>query len=1304
MMEAKPVSPNNLFSSEGEMVGLVQNKDWAATPLGSKENWPQSLRTAVDICLYSRFPMVIWWGRELVLIYNDAWRPILGPIKHPKALGKPGYEMWQEAWDIIGAQLNGVLNTGQATWSDDLYLPINRFGFIEECYFTYSYSPILIETGEVGGVFTAVTETTERVIGERHLRTLRELGANTSKAKTVEEACKFAVNTLSHNPYDIPFALLYLVEEIETATFARIVGAVGIETGCDASPTQVDLTQNQSSDVWNLAEVCQTCEAVIIDDLASKFDAIPSSVWSTPPNSCIVMPIAQSGQKKQLAGLLVMGISPQRSMDDTYQRFFELVANNVATAIANASAYEAEKRRAEVLAELDKAKTTFFSNVSHEFRTPLTLMLSPLEDMVAEDAELTQQQRQILELVHRNGLRLLKLVNTLLDFSRIEAGRVQAVYDKTDLATLTRELASVFRSAIEKAGLQLIINCPQYIEAYVDQQMWEKVVLNLISNAFKFTFVGEIEVALHAIGDNIELKVRDTGIGIPTTELPHLFERFYRVEGAKGRSLEGSGIGLSLVQELVKLHGGNIYVESIVDKGTCFTVSIKRGYAHLPADRIGATSTLASTALGATPYVEEALRWLPQTLQKVESVETELIRSVQVLSQLQTIRRDVINHVSTQHSALNTQHSKRILLADDNADMREYVKRLLEENYIVEVVGDGIEALAAIRQQVPDLVLTDIMMPGLDGFGLLRELRANPDTTDIPIIMLSARAGEESRVEGMEAGADDYLVKPFSARELKARVAATLKLAQLRKEALIREQALRQQSEETYNQLISLLENMSDAYIAVDKEWRVVYQNAAAERINAKPRTEVLGKTHWEEWAPSVGTNVEYQYRWAMEHQVPVHFEHHYYLPTVYDVWLEIHAYPSESGLSIFYRDITERKQAEQERERLLQQEQAARAEAEAANRIKDEFLAVLSHELRSPLNPILGWAKLLQTRKFDEAALKSALSTIERNAKLQAQLIEDLLDVSRILQGKLSLNMVSVNLIPVIEAALETVRLAAEAKNICIVTQFDSIGQVLGDAGRLQQIIWNLLSNAVKFTPPTGQIKICLECVENQAQISVSDNGKGISADFLPYVFEHFRQEDSATTRKFGGLGLGLAIVKYLVELHGGTVKAESLGEGLGATFIVRLPVIQNLTKTEEINMNLLDTPSNTLPLAGKNILIVDDDTDNLEFFSFILEEYGATVTTVSSGTEALQLLSHSQPDILLSDIGMAEMDGYMLIQEIRTREKEKNIQQIPAIALTAYAGEMNQQQALTAGFQYHIAKPVDSEELLEAICKLLS
>ncbi|WP_051470070.1 PAS domain S-box protein [Fischerella sp. PCC 9605] len=403
--------------------------------------------------------------------------------------------------------------------------------------------------------------------------------------------------------------------------------------------------------------------------------------------------------------------------------------------------------------------------------------------------------------------------------------------------------------------------------------------------------------------------------------------------------------------------------------------------------------------------------------------------------------------------------------------------------------------------------------------------------------------------------------------------------------------------------------------------------------------------------------------------------------------------------------DITDRKQAEQIREQLLERERTAREEAETANRIKDEFLAVLSHELRSPLNPILGWAKLLQSRKIDETLLKKALETIERNARLQAQLIEDLLDVSRILQGKLSLNMAPVNLVTTIEAAMETVRLAAEAKTIRIQTMLDpDVGGVLGDAARLQQVVWNLLSNAVKFTPPGGKVNVRLECIDSQAQIAVSDTGKGIKADFLPHVFEYFRQADSTTTRKFGGLGLGLAIVRHLVEMHGGTVWAESPGEGQGATFAVKLPLIkEGLTSTEEINAAPSTAAPVSLPLLGVQILIVDDDADTRDFFAFALEQLGANVTAVASAWEALQALTLAKPDVLLSDIGMPEMDGYMLMRQVRTIEAEQGKQQIPAIALTAYAGEINQQQALRAGFQMHIAKPVSPEELLRAISNLI-
>ncbi|MUG98769.1 PAS domain-containing protein [Scytonema sp. UIC 10036] len=412
----------------------------------------------------------------------------------------------------------------------------------------------------------------------------------------------------------------------------------------------------------------------------------------------------------------------------------------------------------------------------------------------------------------------------------------------------------------------------------------------------------------------------------------------------------------------------------------------------------------------------------------------------------------------------------------------------------------------------------------------------------------------------------------------------------------------------------------------------------------------------------------------------------------------------SVNEILLILQDITERKRAEAEREQLLVREQAAREQAEAANRIKDEFLAVLSHELRSPLNPILGWAKLLQSRTLDEQKTKYALATIERNAQLQTQLIGDLLDVSRILQGKLSLNIAPVDLAATIKAAMETVCLAAEAKSIQIETAINTtIGKVTGDSGRIQQIIWNLLANAVKFTPEGGRVEICLERVGTQAQITVSDTGKGISPDFLPYVFDYFRQADSATTRKFGGLGLGLAIVRHLTELHGGLVTAHSLGEGKGATFTLRLPLMKKGAELEnEPSSDSTNPELATSPLAGLRILVVDDEGDTREYISFVLEQAGANVISAESAERALQILVQFTPDILLSDIGMAEMDGYGLIRQVRAMPSEQG-GEILAIALTAYAGEMNQQLALAAGFQQHISKPVEPEQLISAIVNLV-
>jgi signal transduction histidine kinase len=754
------------------MGALMRALDWSKTPIGSVESWPQSLKTAVSIMLASRFAMVIAWGPEFRFFYNDRYRPILGASKHPGALGAPAKVIFPEAWPFIGPLFESTLR-GEAVALDDVLIPLNRYGYLENCHFTLSYSPIRDDLGQVGGMLAVVAETTDRVEGERRLNTLRDLARRASDAKTAEDSCATAASILADNPIDVPFGLLYLLEQ--NGTRARLVAATGLAHDTTAWPTMVDLTGSDPLEGWPLGEVARAHELRVLEDLPARFGPLLGDLYPELIHTAVLVPLVRPGQPHS-DGVLIFGVSPRRALDDSYRGFYELAADHILSAIRNARAYEEERRRAEALAELDRAKTAFFSNVSHEFRTPLTLMLGPLEDLLAKPAAaLVPEDRGQLELMHRNGLRLLKLVNTLLDFSRIEAGRIQAVYEPIDLAAFTAELASVFRSAVERAGIRLVIDCPALPEpVYVDREMWEKIILNFLSNAFKFTFTGEIAVALRWAGDHVELAVRDTGTGIPENEMPHIFERFHRVRGAQARTHEGTGIGLALVQELVKLHGGTVVVASTVGHGSTFTVSIPTGSAHLPPERIGATRTLTSTALAGEAYVEEAARWLPEVNDRTLSPGAS--------AALESQRASSLADASASRQSSETP-SARILLADDNADMRAYVKRLLSEQWDVEAVPDGAAALAAAKARAPDLVLTDVMMPGLDGFELLRELRADPRTRKVPIILLSARAGEESRVEGLGAGADDYLIKPFSARELIARVGAHLELSRVRREA-----------------------------------------------------------------------------------------------------------------------------------------------------------------------------------------------------------------------------------------------------------------------------------------------------------------------------------------------------------------------------------------------------------------------------------------------------------------------------------------------------------------------------------------
>jgi PAS domain S-box-containing protein len=695
------------------------------------------------------------WGPELTFFCNAAYRRDTLGRKYPWALGKPARKVWAEIWDDIGPRIDRVLSSGQATWDSELLLFLERSGYPEETYHTFSYSPLRDDSGHVVGMLCVVTEDTQQVIGERRMATLRDLGSDPSLVRTEQQMLAFAARELGRNLRDLPFTLTYLFDEGGAAQLAAVSGIAADHAAVPA------VLAADGSRMWPVEEPARGQWQLVTLE-GEPFGNLPTGDWPDPPTQALVAPLLQRGGAPY--GLLVAALNRYRPFDEGYRGWVELVAGHLAAAIGSARSYRAQQRRAEELAELDRAKTTFFSNISHEFRTPLTLILGPVSELRAQTSGLDQHALQELETINRNALRLGKLVNTLLDFSRIEAGRMQARYEPVDLSAVTMELASVFRSAVDRAGLTFTVDCPSLGEpVYLDRDMWEKVVLNLLSNALKFTFNGSITVRVRREDPHAVVTVTDTGIGVPAAEMPRLFERFHRIETARARSNEGSGIGLALVKELVGLHGGSIVGDSAEGVGTTFTIRLPFGAAHLPADDLASPVDDHAASSTVDPYLQEALRWLPDDTNP-PATDAELLD------------RD-----GATTSPLGSGKPARVLIADDNADMREYVSRLLRTaGYRVTAVLDGQQALEAVRADLPDLVISDVMMPRLDGLELLAALRADPRTAATPVLVLSARAGQEASIEGLQAGADDYLVKPFAAAELLARVRANIDLARLR--------------------------------------------------------------------------------------------------------------------------------------------------------------------------------------------------------------------------------------------------------------------------------------------------------------------------------------------------------------------------------------------------------------------------------------------------------------------------------------------------------------------------------------------
>ncbi|WP_199514669.1 ATP-binding protein [Nucisporomicrobium flavum] len=727
------MSPDDIFAGGGDTGRIMARLDWSRTPLGPVAGWPQSLRSAVRIVLSSRYPMLLLWGPDYTQLYNDAYSGLIGD-QHPAALGGDVRVTLAAGWDVLEPLIADAMATGVASWVPALRLMLERAGYREEAYFSVSHAPARDDDGRTVGVLTVCSEVTEQVVGERRLRLLRDLSLRgCDRTAGVAETCEQLAATMGEHPLDVPFAAIYLRD----GAVLRRVAAAGTDAGGRdvAASLPAELRADAATEGRQPAAGLR---GTVRLDVPEGLD-VAGGPWALPVREAVAVPLP-SADRDQPLGVLLAGISPSRGLDDAYRSFYHLVAQQVALAVRNCLAYEEERRRAEALAELDRVKTTFFTNVSHEFRTPLTLMLGPLTDALADAGEpLGPHQRERVDTARRNATRLLTLVNNLMTFSGLEAGRAGNQPREVDLARLTADLAGVFRAAVERAALRLVVDCPPLPRpTAVDPANWETIVTNLISNAVKFTFVGEIRVALDSDDHGVRLSVADTGIGIAEAELPYLFDRFHRVQGAQARSHEGSGIGLALVRELARLLGGDVGVTSAPGEGTTFTVVLPWSAVEpAGAGPAGGDPGATARAMG-----EEALGWLADPVPP----------------------------------AAADPGGAHILVADDNGDMRAYLARLLAgEGWRVETVSDGQAALEAVRREPPDLLLTDVMMPRLDGFALVRALRRDEATRTLPIVMLSARAGSESGVEGLDAGADDYVVKPFTAAELLARVRSNLR-------------------------------------------------------------------------------------------------------------------------------------------------------------------------------------------------------------------------------------------------------------------------------------------------------------------------------------------------------------------------------------------------------------------------------------------------------------------------------------------------------------------------------------------------
>ena len=1527
MTQNQVTSVEKILPGGGEMGTTIRAFDWSNTPLGSIENWSLSLRTAVSICLNSPCPMMIWWGKDLILLYNDGWQSIFG-FKYSQALAQSGRDVLPEIYNVIGSQLEEVLSTGQVTSSDNIVLQVDQDGYTKETHFTYSHSPIFLDTGQVGGVVSTFTETTQRVLASSQIKECNQAKTVLNQRETlfqpifecnmigigvwtcsgsIIEANKALLNLIGYTREDLeagridwrnltPPEYLYLDEqsliEIETKGICtpfekeyiskegqRIPVLIGGASFSNRSDSGVffalDLTQRKRTEQRQntqyavtriLAEATTLAEAVptILQSLCESLGWQLGSIWTVDDHAnvlrCVDSWYVPSANLEEfieatqrisfdsgigLPGRIWATGQPAWISDIFQDQNFP--RREVAARAGLHTAFGFPIRLGnDVLGVID-----CYSHQAQEPDKDLLQMMAAIGSQIGQFIERKRTEETLRQTGERLRVALKNLPISVFNqdqelrytwkYNPVLEIEEKEVLGKTDRDLLPKDDAVVL-TRIKRQVLDTGVGVREEVKITMHGKNWyydltveplrnsHNQVIGVTCAAIDITDRKHSEMALQKSETLLNAVLASSPVGIAVLDRDlryiHINEALAAINGLPlsehlGRTFwevlpAWAPKFAPILQQVMETKEPllNQEISGETNPPGVYRYALVNYYpVYLPDGEV--------VGVGVTSMDVTKLKQIEQALRESESRFRRMADSAPVFIWMsgldghctyhnqpwlefvgQTLEEALTNGwpngihpddlqpcLDTYMAAFKVRQSFTIEYRHRGKDGEYHwlfdtgVPLFNDDNSFLGYIGSGIDitdrkrAMEALRDalqklnfhventplgvierdrnfritrwshsaekifgwQADEVIGKDLRTVHEDDLEALQNIRSRllngEETHNIAYNRNYTKDGSIIYCEWYKSALRDDDGNLVSILSLVLDVTERHRAEQALRESEQRFRIAQELSLDAFTILNSVRNTTGEI---IDFEWRYVNPKAG-EILNHSP-DYLLGKKLLDV-LPGNKTNSELFERYVevVDSGNPHDIEIPYNAEGI-SGWFRNMAVKIGDGIAISFSDISQRKRNEVERMQLLERERIAREEAEAANRIKDEFLTVLSHELRSPLNPILGWAKLLRERKFDQKATDRALETIERNAKLQSQLIEDLLDVSRILRGKLVLNITPVNLMTTIEAALETVRLAAQAKAIQIQTLLDpTVGLIRGDANRLQQVIWNLLSNAVKFTPSGGQIEVHLSTYfenkssrQNQpfsnnpnpksmsvaahsrsiaegvsaianlkldyAEIQVKDNGKGISPEFLPHVFEYFRQENGSTTRQFGGLGLGLAIVRHLVELHGGLVFVESEGENLGATFTVRLPLMVANSPTHQREVQVLELPN----LTGLDILIVDDETDIRELIAFILEQSGASVSVTTSAEEALIKLKESIPDVLLSDIGMPHVDGYMLMEKVKDLLSEKG-RKIPAIALTAYAGEYHQQKALEAGFQMHLAKPVEPEELVRAIARLV-